>query len=227
MSTTQSTYRITLRISDIASSGSVSAAIISSCESSDYLASGVIGPSFSTSGPGSGWQRQHDATDYASRALDDDYGARGYVDAGDGRLATLDDDGEVEWSEESIVAARIPDSDEVDEYPDAARAMLEAVESGLICGQIENWADVAALLSVSVEDALGQIEGGIHGDNVIYYDDSTRKWYANDATDLTSLRILMGSPDEEISRYAYSHWCSQCPHNGEFSSREEAVEASL
>lgn len=225
MSTNQTRYRITLSIGYVRTSRTVRAAILSVCDSSDYLASGVIGPSFSTSGPGSGWQRQHGSNDYARRALDDDYGARGYVDADDGRLATLGEDGEVEWTEGSIVHARVPDRDEVDDHPDAAREMLDAVRSGLICGQMSDWADVAALLSVSVDDALARIGGEIHDDSVIYYDDGTRRWYVNAAADLTDLRILMGSDDEEISGSAYSHWCSNCQHDGEFETREEALAA--
>ena len=97
MSKTTTPLTVDLRAVRIA--GSVRAAIEAWCAKSDDTACGVIGPSFSTSGPGSGWSIQHDASDYASRALSRDYGALYYLDAEDGRLAQLvDDDAPVAWA---------------------------------------------------------------------------------------------------------------------------------
>lgn len=86
---------------------SISTMIEEYAKESDSVASGVIGPSFSCSGPGSGWQKNHDVTDYAERALSDDYGALSYIDSSDGRKATLQD-GEVVWSAESVVEIELP-----------------------------------------------------------------------------------------------------------------------
>jgi hypothetical protein len=74
----------------------------------DSIASGIIGPSFSTSGPGPGWSKQHDCHDYARRALSGDYGAGSYIDSSDGREATLNDEDEIEWSDESVVEIELP-----------------------------------------------------------------------------------------------------------------------
>jgi hypothetical protein len=84
----------------------------------DSIASGIIGPSFSTSGPGSGWSKQHDCHDYARRALGGDYGAGSYIDSGDGREATLNDDDEIEWSEESAVEIELPSIEEALNNPE-------------------------------------------------------------------------------------------------------------
>lgn len=78
-----------ITINDIAEHGSISAAIEARCSESDTIASGVIGSSFATSGPGSGYQHNYDATDYAERALAGDYGASSYIDSYDGREATM------------------------------------------------------------------------------------------------------------------------------------------
>ena len=86
---------------------SISTMIEEYAKESDSVASGVIGPSFSCSGPGSGWQKHHDVNDYAERALSDDYGALSYIDSSDGREATLED-GEVVWSAESVVEIELP-----------------------------------------------------------------------------------------------------------------------
>lgn len=79
-----------ITITDVVRHGSISAAIIAKAQDHDSIASGIIGPAFSTSGPGPGWQRNHDVSDYAARALDEDYGAASYIDADDGREATRD-----------------------------------------------------------------------------------------------------------------------------------------
>lgn len=80
---------LSVDIHDVVKYGGVREAIIALCEDSDDTSSGVIGPSFSTSGPGSGWSKQHDASDYAARALDTGYGALYYIDADNGRRAKM------------------------------------------------------------------------------------------------------------------------------------------
>lgn len=114
-------------IQDVRHSGSVRQAILDYCVESDSVASGEVGPTFACSGPGSGWQQNFDATDYAARALDDDYGAQSYVDCDDGREATLDGDGDVVWSEDSVVNLVVPDEDDAIAYPDALADMAAAL----------------------------------------------------------------------------------------------------
>jgi hypothetical protein len=113
---------------------SIQDAIESACEGHDTLASGVIGPLFSTSGPGVGWSKRHDelAADYADRALDGADGAIGYIDSSDGRLATIEE-GELVWSEETVVEV-VDDNEEVSE---ATMELLEAaIESGHVVSDV-------------------------------------------------------------------------------------------
>ena len=118
---------IKIDISDVNSAGSVEEAIHEWCRNSDEVASGVVGPSFACSGPGSGWQKNFDEADYASRALSDDHGAVAYIDVADGRVATLDDAGDVVWSDSSEVVLAVPDTDDALQYPDALMQMAVAV----------------------------------------------------------------------------------------------------
>jgi hypothetical protein len=119
-----------ITLSMIEEHGSIAAAIEAACEDHDTLASGIVGPSFSTSGPGAGWSRQHGATDYAARALED--GALGYIDSSDGRLATLDD-GEVVWSDETVVTV-VDDREDVSE--ETMRLLEEAIDSGHVESEV-------------------------------------------------------------------------------------------
>jgi hypothetical protein len=112
--------------------GSIAAAIEAACEDHDTLASGIVGPSFSTSGPGAGWTKQHGASDYAARALGGDDGAIGYIDSSDGRLATMED-GEIVWSEETVVEI-VDDGEDVSEE---TLALLEAaIEAGHVVSDV-------------------------------------------------------------------------------------------
>lgn len=97
---------------------SIAEAIEEIAREHDSIASGIIGPSFSTSGPGSGWSKQHDCHDYARRALIGDYGACSYIDSSNGREATLNDDEEIEWSEESVVEIELPSIEEALRNPE-------------------------------------------------------------------------------------------------------------
>lgn len=84
MKTQKSTAHVTIDLDDVRRAGGVKAALAAWCEQSDDTSCGVIGPSFSCSGPGSGWQINHDESDYASRAFRG--GALYYLDIDDGRL---------------------------------------------------------------------------------------------------------------------------------------------
>lgn len=215
---------VTLTISDVSHAGSVGEAIIAACTMSDYLSSGIIGPSFSTSGPGPGWSKQHSASDFAARALAED--AVGYIDAADGRLATLDDDGDVEWSDESVVVLEAPTDAQVDEMPEAARQMAEAIESGHATAKRANdWGDVRGLIAISQDDALEYIGGEIVGAYVLYYDAGVQSWYLGPVESLTTLRKYMGSSDEDVTRDAYSRWCAASGHDGEYETRDDAIES--
>lgn len=116
----------------------IAAAIEAIAAEHDTIASGVIGPSFSTSGPGSGWSKQHDCHDYARRALSADYGAVSYIDSSDGREATMNDDEELEWSDESVVEIELPSVEEALEDPAAAKIIIDqAADYGADDDEIE------------------------------------------------------------------------------------------
>ena len=119
-----------ISIKDIARhENSIAKVIEAKAQDSDTIASGIIGPSFATSGPGAGWSHQYDVHDYAERALDDDYGATRYIDSEDGREATLNDEGEVEWSEESVIELLEPSVEDCMDYPKAWTEMLAKAET--------------------------------------------------------------------------------------------------
>jgi hypothetical protein len=201
--------KITLK--DIQEYGSISAAIEEFAKKSDYVASGVIGPSFATSGPGSGWSRQFDETDYAERALKDEFGASSYIDSEDGREATLDENGDLVWSEESVVDIEIPSFAEILENTDAWNEMNKS----LAHYDVKNKElDILRKMVDGVDAAIELINGSIHNDgaSVVYYDDNTQKNYIAPTEDLGDLVLLMESDDEDIARDAYSHWCAATSH---------------
>ena len=196
------------------SATSIADAIEKIAQESETIASGIIGPSFSCSGPGPGWSRQYDVTDYAKRALADDYGANSYIDSSDGREATLNDEGEVEWSDESVVEIKTPSLEYALENPDefailakdAASYGADAEEWEALVERVQNYP--------TREQALERIEGSLinDGQEVVHYDDSTQKYYLCDVEDMDELRGLMASTDNSVSRDAYSHWCSGTSH---------------
>ena len=107
--------RISISIHDVHSAGNnLRRAILDLAEISDW-ASGEIGDNFDNPGVG----------EFAARALADDFGADYYVDCEDGRAATLDEDGDVVWTEDSVVELLCPDVTEAIEYPEALRVMAE------------------------------------------------------------------------------------------------------
>lgn len=151
--------QITLR--DISRADSISAAIEEKASESDWLASGVIGQTFACSGPGSGWQQNFDVSDYAARALDDECGATHYIDSADGRVATLDADGDVEWTDDSMVTLVCPSiEDAFDEgYRDEFRAMVAALSDhdhdaeawGALRDSLREGGELADLIEEAIE----------------------------------------------------------------------------
>lgn len=137
MSKTTSKAHVTLDLDDVRHAGGVEQAIIAWSKESDTTSAGVVGPSFSTSGPGPGWSKNHDATDYAARAVKG--GAMYYLDETDGTLATAvetnDEDGirceggvyEIEWSDASVVCLVCPDIEDAIEEPKFVAEMAQAV----------------------------------------------------------------------------------------------------
>lgn len=117
--------KIQLTIKDIIRSETIESAIVDYCKEDHAIASGVIGSSFSTSGPGGGWSRQHSVSDYARRALSDEYGACYYVDSSDGTMATLEDeddeDSDIVWTDESVVSIELPSIEDCIHHPRAWR----------------------------------------------------------------------------------------------------------
>ena len=123
---------MTITISAIQEHGSIAAAIEAACAESDTTASGVIGPEFSTSGPGAGWSKTYDATDFAERALSGDDGALYYIDPDDGRLATLKDE-DLVWTEETVVEV----VDDLEDVSEETMKLLEAaIESGHVVSDV-------------------------------------------------------------------------------------------
>ena len=123
---------ITVDLDDVVKAGSVEKAIEARCQRSDTTSSGTIGTAFATSGPGSGWSKEFDVSDYAERAMAG--GALYYVDSQDGRVARSPEweDGlysgqPIEWSDDSEVEILCPDLDEAREYPNQVEEMAQSV----------------------------------------------------------------------------------------------------
>ncbi len=145
---TKTTAHITLDIDDVRRAEGVEEAIAKWCEDSDDTSCGVIGSTFSTSGPGPGWSKTHGPDDFASRAFEG--GALYYIDETDGRMKSAepvedddddddDDDSTIltdiggckyregDWSDESVVCLQCPSEEDVLEYPELVAEMAEAV----------------------------------------------------------------------------------------------------
>lgn len=195
------------------SATSIADAIEKIAQEHDSIASGIIGPSFATSGPGPGWCKQYDVSDYAKRAMADDYGATSYIDSADGREATLNDDGEVEWSDESVVEIEMPSVEEALENPDEFAILAKSAAD---YGGKEEWEALIEKIEnyPSREAALERIDGSLinDGEQVVYYDDCTQEYYLCDIDDLDELRALMAHDDEAVAGDAYSHWCAGTNH---------------
>lgn len=104
---------------------SVPIAIENACARRDSIASGEIGPTFTTSGPGPGWSIEYDETDYAERALK--AGCSYYVSDTTGEAAFLDENGELTWTDDSVVELKCPEIEDAIDYPESAAAMAREV----------------------------------------------------------------------------------------------------
>lgn len=118
---------IQIDIHDVLKAGSVAAAIQAFADNSDEYACGVIGPAFTTSGPGPGWTVEHDCNEFAARALSDEYGATYYIDPEDGRVARMIKGDGIEWSDDSEVELICPCVEDLASYPETAADMFTAV----------------------------------------------------------------------------------------------------
>lgn len=123
---------ISIDLDDVAKSGGVEQALHAYCETSDCVSSGVVGPAFVTSGPGSGWTITHDASDYAERAMEE--GALYYLDATDGRIAyaptcetELYQGQRIEWTDGSMVRVKCPCIEDAMDHPAMVAEMAQAV----------------------------------------------------------------------------------------------------
>lgn len=81
-------------------------------------------------------------------------------------------------------------------------------------------------MKTTKEEALDRINGRIIGRKVVYYDDSTHKYYVRPASDLGFLAKLMDAEDECVSIDAYSHWCAGTTHGDGYETEEEATAAA-
>lgn len=128
----KTTAHLTIDLDDVCRAGSVREAISTWCDDSDDTSCGVVGPAFSTSGPGPGWSKQHDEHDFARRAMEE--GAIYYLDLDDGRLASapewtddMYDGQDIEWTDESVVCIACPDIEDAIERPALVAEMAQAV----------------------------------------------------------------------------------------------------
>lgn len=165
-------------ISDVAKAGSVPHAILAWAKESDTVASGVVGSSFSTSGPGVGWSHDHTTAEYAICALDG--GALAYVDCDDGRVIEsispdeADEGSDVltdmqgceyvvgEWSSSSRVRLECPDEEDAIANPVAFAQMLDCV-LGVHgpCSAVDEWKNLArAIMECSdcIRDVVGYMD---------------------------------------------------------------------
>lgn len=138
--------KITIDLSDILAtgtekaSGTIRSALAEKCEESDSVACGTIGMEFATSGPGPGWSTTFGVSDFAARALAEEYGATHYLDLDDGKVATMDEDGDVVWSDESCVEIVVPDEDDVLAHPEVVGDMARAaIEEHAAESDVEAW----------------------------------------------------------------------------------------
>lgn len=177
MATETTRAHVTIDITDVVRAGSVPQAILAWAEESDDTSSGVVGPAFSTSGPGSGWSRDHDRNDFARRAVVG--GALHYIDEGDGRMISAeevsdderDDDGEWpddvihdmggghsrlgDWTDASVVRVECPSVEDAIHWPGAVAEMAQSVIG--YHGPCSDRAAWRALLA-SIRDAAQAIE---------------------------------------------------------------------
>ena len=123
---------ISIDLDDVRAAGGVEQALHEYCRESDQIGSRVVGPTYSTSGPGSGWAYQHTADDFARRAMS--AGALYYLEASDGRIAyapTWEDDmyqgQDIEWTDGSMVRLECPDIEDAMQHPTLVAEMVRWV----------------------------------------------------------------------------------------------------
>lgn len=123
---------IRIDLDDVRTAGSVDGALHAHCASSSDTLSGEVGPTFATSGPGSGWTKKYGASDFAARAMEE--GAVYYLNADNGRVAYAPDweddeyaGEEIEWTEESMVRIECPRIEDAIEQPRLVAEMAKAV----------------------------------------------------------------------------------------------------
>jgi hypothetical protein len=135
---------VVIDLSDVVRASSVEKAIHKFCENSYTVASGIVGPAFATSGPGTGWSKQYGVSEWSREAFSG--GATAYVDADDGRVLRTepwegqDNNGQAvyrdigggeyiigDWSSESEVYVECPDIEDALEYPELAAQMAKSV----------------------------------------------------------------------------------------------------
>lgn len=136
-------FTVTIDLGDVVKHGGIEAAVIAAVDgdSEVLLATpqAMGGQTFATSGPGPGWTKRFDATDYARAAIAEDIANSGCepgeswaFDPADGRVATgvADDDGVmsgIEWGDESVVRVECPDIGEAADHPAVVAEMAAAV----------------------------------------------------------------------------------------------------
>ena len=75
-------------------------------------------------------------------------------------------------------------------------------------------------MKTTKNEAIALIGGRVVEGYVLYYDDSTRRYYVGPASDLGDLCMLMDDPETEGD--AYSHWCALTTHEG-YATEAEAL----
>lgn len=151
MAMTTAPKMISIDLDDVRWAGGVEQALHAYCEASDQVGSGVVGPAFSTSGPGPGWSRNHDASDFAARAMEE--GVPYYLDTDDGRIAFAPNRGQdIEWTDESMIRLECPDIDDAMEYPAMVAEMAQAViDTHGTLSDRKAWAELVRQIQVAGE----------------------------------------------------------------------------
>lgn len=161
-------------LNDVRKHGSVRDALRHYCDESDTMACGIIGMEFATSGPGPGWCKHYDVSDFARRALEGDYGATAYLDIDDGRLATRaakdddedddqEDDFDVEWTDSSVVEILCPDIDDALDYPEQTAELMRALATHHDASDLDAWRKLVDEIAArkQLHDALADAIEGI------------------------------------------------------------------
>jgi hypothetical protein len=156
---------VTIDLDDVrhADGQTIESAILAWAERSDTTASGTVGPAFSTSGPGPGpgWSQTHDASDFAERAVSDEYGALAYIDESDGRLAArpgwteegTSGEHELEWSDDSVVRIECPSIEDAIEHPAIVAEMVRSViDYHGVCSDRKEWHDLIQQIQSASEE---------------------------------------------------------------------------